>query len=102
MCDQLVTYMALFSIRTAQDLGIAIRDRRKALGIDQATLAGRVGVSRKWIIDIEKGKPRASVELVLRTLDILGFQFVTRSEEHHKPGSSDLDAVFDALKRHDT
>ena len=59
-------------IRTPRDLGAAIRSRRKALGLDQAALAARVGVSRQWIIDIEKGKPRAALDLVLQTLQALG------------------------------
>ena len=67
--------MAVFTIGNAKELGAAIRERRTVLDLDQATLAKSVGVSRQWIIDIEKGKERASVELALRTLNRLGFQF---------------------------
>lgn len=56
-------------------IGSAIRDRRRRLGLGQDELAARVGVSRKWIIDIEKGKPRAAIGLLLRTLDALGLRF---------------------------
>ena len=91
--------MAIFSIRSAKDLGVAIRARRKELGLDQASLAKRVGVSRKWIIEIEKGKPRASVELVLRTLNLLGIQFTTPSKS--ETTSPDIDAVFEKLQGHD-
>lgn len=59
-------------IRTPKDLGAAIRSRRKALGLDQATLAAKVGVSRQWIIDIEQGKSRAALGLVLQTCQTLG------------------------------
>lgn len=59
-------------LRTAKDFGALIRDRRKKRGLDQAELAEMVGVSRKWIIDVEKGKPRAALSLVLQTLDALG------------------------------
>ena len=88
--------MAIFSIHNAKDLGAAIRDRRVALGLDQAELANRVGVSRAWIIDIEKGKPRASVELVLRTLHILGVQFITNTVSSDT--TTDIDTVFANLK----
>lgn len=54
-----------------RELGATIRSRRKALGLDQAGLAAKAGVSREWIIDIEKGKPRAEAGLVLRTLGAL-------------------------------
>lgn len=40
--------------------------------MDQATLAERVGVSRWWINEIERGKPRAELGLVLQTLTVLG------------------------------
>ncbi len=59
-------------LRTSQDLGVVIRQRRKTLRWDQAQLAERVGVSRQWIIEMEKGKPRAELQLVLRTLNVLG------------------------------
>ena len=59
-------------LKTPADLGNVIRQRRKALGWDQARLAQETGVSRQWIIDIEKGKPRAELQLVLRTLNVLG------------------------------
>jgi len=46
-------------IRTPADLGAAIRAGRRAVGLDQAGLAARVGVQRQWIIKIESGKPTA-------------------------------------------
>jgi len=61
-------------LRTPIDLGCAIRDRRRRLELGQANLAKQVGVSRKWIVDIEKGKPGAAIGLILRTLDALGLR----------------------------
>ncbi len=61
-------------LRNPLDLGAAIRDRRRHLNLDQSDLASQVGVSRKWIIDIEKGKPRAEIGLILRTLEALGLR----------------------------
>lgn len=58
-------------VRTATDIGLIIRDRRRDRGWDQQTLADRVGVSRLWIGEIENGKPRAQLDLVLRTLAAL-------------------------------
>jgi y4mF family transcriptional regulator len=59
-------------LRTSVDFGAAIRGRRRELHLGQSDLAKQVGVSRKWIIDAEKGKARAEMGLVLRTLDVLG------------------------------
>ena len=61
-------------VRTPADLGAAIRDRRRQLGLDQATLAKRIGVSRQWVIAIERGRSRAELGLVLRALDALGIR----------------------------
>lgn len=60
------------TIRTPRDLGAAIRDKRRKRGLDQQTLALKIGVSRQWISEVEKGKPRAEVGLILRALDALG------------------------------
>ncbi|PPU78511.1 helix-turn-helix transcriptional regulator [Xanthomonas cucurbitae] len=62
------------TVRTPSDIGNVIRARRKHLGWDQARLAKQIGVSRQWIVDIEKGKPRAELQLILRALHVLGLQ----------------------------
>ena len=59
-------------IETAKTLGLYMRDRRNALKLSQAELARRIGVSRHWIIEVERGKPRAELGLVLKALDALG------------------------------
>jgi len=61
-------------VTTAQEIGFAIRQRRLALGLSQQALADRVGVGRQWIVEIEQGKPRAEIDLMLRTLDALELQ----------------------------
>ena len=58
-------------IRTAADIGHLVRDHRKRQSLTQAELAAQVGVSRKWIIDLESGKRTAELSLVLRTLNAL-------------------------------
>lgn len=66
-------------IQTAKELGLAIRSRRKELGWDQATLAKQVGVTRQWVIDIEKGKPRAELALAIRALRVLGLSLTVEA-----------------------
>ncbi len=68
-------------LRTPTDLGSAIRDRRRRLNLDQEDLANQVGVSRKWIIDVEKGKPRAEIGLILRTIEVLGVRLSLDTNE---------------------
>ena len=59
-------------VKTSKDLGALVRDQRARLAWSQAALATRVGVSRLWIVQLEKGKPTAQIGLVLRTLTELG------------------------------
>jgi HTH-type transcriptional regulator / antitoxin HipB len=58
-------------VRTPADLGAVIRDRRKQLKLDQSSLAKKIGVSRQWVIEVERGHARAELALVLRALDAL-------------------------------
>lgn len=92
-------------VSTPAELGAFIRDRRKALGLDQGALAERVGVSRLWVNEIEQGKPRAAVGLVLRTLAALGVQLdlAAESGQANKRGdeitSPDLNAILARARR---
>jgi len=90
-------------IRTVADIAALIRDRRHAQTLDQATLAQRVGVSRDWIIGIEKGKPNARLDLVLRTLTALGISLAVDTNERGRSSESgvpdiDLDALIGAAR----
>src|SRR5258708_1793177 len=73
-------------IRTPADLGAAIRDRRTKLGLGQGALARKVGVSRQWIVEAEKGKPRAEIGLLLRTIQALGIALVIETAVPGKKG----------------
>jgi HTH-type transcriptional regulator/antitoxin HipB len=92
-------------IRTPNDLGAAIRDRRRELGLDQATLARRIGVTRQWVIAIERGRSRAEVGLVMRALAALdmrletGGDAPTRGEKSAAVPQIDIDAIVAAACR---
>ncbi|UUE96650.1 type II toxin-antitoxin system Y4mF family antitoxin [Xanthomonas hortorum pv. pelargonii] len=64
------------TVRTPADIGNVIRATRKSRGWDQARLANEIGASRQWIVDIEKGKPRAELQLILRALQVLGLELL--------------------------
>jgi len=93
-------------LRTSKDVGAIVRQRRRDLHLDQRTLAERVGVSRQWISECERGKPRAELALVLRTLAVLGVRLSVgedppvaggRQREKGETGASvdvpDIDAI---------
>jgi len=80
-------------IRTPADLGALIRNTRKKLRLDQSTLAQKIGVSRLWLVEIEKGKPRAEIGLVLRTLDALRITLNATTSETQFPRNPDTPVV---------
>lgn len=90
-------------IRTPADLGTLIRNTRKRLRLDQSTLAKNIGVSRLWLVEIEKGKPRAEIGLVLRTLDALHITLNATTSEDPPPKKSqnsiDIDEIVAAARR---
>jgi HTH-type transcriptional regulator / antitoxin HipB len=82
-------------IRNAKEVGALVRDRRLKLQLSQAELAQHVGVSRLWIVLLEKGKPKAQLSLVLRTLNALGlFLEVGERSAFPQSGKIDLDKLL--------
>lgn len=60
------------SIRTAADIGTLVSGRRKSLSLTQAVLAEQAGVGRRFLIELEEGKPTAQIGKVLAVLSMLG------------------------------
>lgn len=87
-------------IRTPSDMGALIRDRRRACKLGQQQLAEKVGVSRQWLIDVEKGKSRAELGLVLRTLEALEVAISSMPSEPAKkrPSSIDLNSIIQSAR----
>ena len=90
-------------IRTPLDLGLVIRARRRKLGLSQTELARKAGVGRQWVVSIERGKPRAELGLVLRTLSALDLSLTTDAGERLSRPTADTVAVdIDAVVRNAT
>lgn len=91
-------------IRTPTDLGAIIRDSRIKLGLDQKSLATKIGVGRQWIVEVEKGKPRAHIGLVLRAINALGIALDARAEPARPKESAartaepDIDSIVAAAR----
>jgi HTH-type transcriptional regulator/antitoxin HipB len=92
-------------IRTAKDIGALIRDQRKTQKLDQAGLAKKVGVNRRWVLEVERGKPRAEIGLILKTFDALGLSVsiegkaAARRRGGREIESVDIDAIIENAKR---
>jgi HTH-type transcriptional regulator / antitoxin HipB len=93
--------LTLMLVRTPADIGAIIRERRRQLKLDQAAFAKRIGVSRQWVIEIERGHARAELALVLRALDALNIQLDTAIGRPHprRPGAVDIDAIVAKAKK---
>lgn len=89
-------------IRTAFELGALIRDARIKKSLDQGSLAREVNVSRQWIVAIEKGRPRAPISLVFRTLNALGISLEAienpRSRATKARQKKDVDMIDSILR----
>lgn len=60
------------AIRSAQQLGHAVRAARKQLGLTQPRLALAAGVGVRFIVELEAGKTTVRLENVLKVIDVLG------------------------------
>lgn len=68
---RLYAYADFMRVRTVRDLAAAIKGGRLKRGWTQDDLARRAGVSRQWVVNVEKGKSTAEVGSVLRALGAL-------------------------------
>lgn len=88
-------------IRTPRELGAVLRDERRKLGLSQVDLSEKANVSRKWIVEMESGKARAELVLVLRALGALGLALTVERETETKRKRSagvDIDAIVAAAR----
>jgi y4mF family transcriptional regulator len=59
---------------TQQEIGNAIKDRRKKLGVNQQTLADLASVAVNTVVAIERGEGNPQLSTLLTILDTLGLQ----------------------------
>ena len=62
------------SVETASSFGLMVRSRRKALNMRQDQLALVAGVGRKFVIDLEAGKPSCQLGRSLLVAEALGLK----------------------------
>ncbi len=60
--------------KSPQQLGAAIRARRRQLKATQKDLAMTCGTGLRFIIDLEKGKPTCQIGKILQVLQALGLK----------------------------
>ena len=56
------------------DVGLFVRERRKALGLTQQQLADLAGVGLNFVYQLEKNKPSVQLDCMRQVLEALGFE----------------------------
>jgi len=84
-------------INSISDVAASVRGRRRDLGLSQADLASRAGVSREWVNSFEAAKATVEFGLVIRLLDAmgLGLDLVKRDDASAGTAFVDLDALLE-------
>ena len=83
---------------TPIELGRAVQRARARLGLTQAEAAKKAGVSRRWLIELERGHGNAQIGKVLAALQALGLTLEV--VPHELPtGRSELDDIIEGTLR---
>jgi y4mF family transcriptional regulator len=67
------------AIETPEKLGLVIKARRKELGLNQTELADVARVTLRLVSELERGKPTAQLDGILRVLAALGIELEGRA-----------------------
>jgi y4mF family transcriptional regulator len=68
------------TIKDAKDIGELVRRRRHELGLTQTEVAEVANVNLRFLSELERGKPTARFETVMRVLWTLGIEL----EAHYR------------------
>jgi HTH-type transcriptional regulator/antitoxin HipB len=88
------------------DVSAFVRDARRRVGMTQADLASRAGVTRRWLSSLEGGKAHVDLGLVLATVEALAVELDAAIPQPGGTGPGDgvpdLDAILgDSLRPRD-
>jgi DNA-binding XRE family transcriptional regulator len=59
-------------VRTSIELGNALRTRRRELGLTQEEISGVIGVNRRVIGQLERGKGTVQLQIAMEAARVLG------------------------------
>lgn len=69
------------TMKSMADLGLMVYGVRTGAGLSQAELARRLGVSQRYLSEIETGKPKVLNEKFFHLLEELGIELSFRTED---------------------
>lgn len=92
-------------LRNTRDIGFLLQSRRKTLGWSQVHLASQLGITRQWVIALEKGTPGVAVGTVVKAFTALGLMLDANprkagGDAKGMPGliNSDIDDVIESAR----
>lgn len=72
------------ALRPPRELGMLVRETRKAQGISQEQLAGVANTGERFVSDLENGKPTVQLDKTIKVLEALGFGLYTGYRWEHR------------------
>jgi len=72
--------MAHGRLRSPEDLGRAVRHARVTAGLTQMELAERLGVSQRWLSELETGRPKIFDARLFSVISRLGISVTWSSD----------------------
>jgi HTH-type transcriptional regulator/antitoxin HipB len=78
--------------RTSQQIGAAIRRKRKQLGLSQEELGKRMGLRQATISKLEAGEPGTRLQTLLDVLAALDLEAIIRPRTKGSP--ADIEDMF--------
>jgi y4mF family transcriptional regulator len=67
-------------IFTVQEVAEAVRAKRLKEGLTQGEVAAFLGLGRRFVVELEQGKPTVQLAKVLQVINGLGLELVLRSQ----------------------
>lgn len=82
-----------YQIRTAEDFAVVLRNVRTQKKLTQSQLAAQIGMTRRWVSDVERGAIIPTLQAVLSAMRVLGYGMAFND---HRAGF-DVDLIALAL-----
>ena len=89
-------------VRSAEDIGNTVKQRRIDMELTQSTLADRLGVTRQWISRLEKGRHDITLDRLLALIKALNMTIDLRAIHTDSSAESGVlpKSTMQALNRH--
>ena len=68
-------------LQKTTDLGVMVMTVRKRHNLTQVQLASRLGVSQRYLSELETGKPKVLNSKLLEALNLMGIELIFQDKE---------------------